>query len=193
VAVQVAVVTGVAVRHGAHERDAARDMNATIAAPLSIIRGPPLCDEPGLGALTLPGYLREVTSQYAEREALVIHHHNGTVQRWTYSELWERAMAVACALIDCGVGKDSRVGVLSVALASPRFPFLRRLVGLGDKGPAGIQTWTELLDHGVRDTTVQIVQARVDSVKPADAGALFFSSGSTGNHNWRATRCHGEF
>ena len=34
------------------------------------------------------------------------------VTRWTYAELWERAVEVARALIACGVGKDSRVGVL---------------------------------------------------------------------------------
>src|ERR1700726_2225265 len=87
-------------------------MSEPPAAPLSIVRGIPLSQEPGLGALTLPGYLREVTSRYARREALVIHHPNGAVERWTYGELWERSMAVARALASSGVAKDSRVGVL---------------------------------------------------------------------------------
>jgi acyl-CoA synthetase (AMP-forming)/AMP-acid ligase II len=78
----------------------------------SIARGVPLADEPGLGTLTLPGYLREVTARYAGREALVFHHPDGSVERWSYDDLWAKAMAVARALVACGVGKDSRVGVL---------------------------------------------------------------------------------
>lgn len=87
-------------------------MQTDAAGISSTIRGIPLEDEPGLGALTLPGYLREVTTRYAEREALVMHHPDGTVERWSYAELWERANAVARSLIACGVGKDSRVGVM---------------------------------------------------------------------------------
>ena len=41
-----------------------------------------------------------------------MHKTDGSVERWSYDELWERAMAVARALAACGVGKDSRVGVL---------------------------------------------------------------------------------
>jgi fatty-acyl-CoA synthase len=78
---------------------------------LSIVSGPPLSAEPGLGSLTLPGFLREVSAMYREREALVLRTAEG-VTRWTYAELWERAIEVACALRACGVGKDGRVGVL---------------------------------------------------------------------------------
>jgi fatty-acyl-CoA synthase len=81
------------------------------AQSLSIIAGPPLRDEPGLGALTLSGYLREVTSMYNEREALVLRTAEGAT-RWTYAELWERAVEVARALRACGVGNGGRVGVL---------------------------------------------------------------------------------
>ena len=42
-------------------------------ASLSIIKGVPLDQEPGIGALTLPGFLREVTTRFADREALVLH------------------------------------------------------------------------------------------------------------------------
>ncbi|MBF6170143.1 AMP-binding protein [Nocardia blacklockiae] len=75
--------------------------------PVAIAAGPPLAEEPGLGPLTLPGFLREVTERYGDREALVA---DGA--RWSYTELWERASAVARALRGCGVGKDGRVGVL---------------------------------------------------------------------------------
>ena len=78
---------------------------------ISIVSGPPLNTEPGLGALTLPGFLREVTATYSEREALVLHAPEG-VTRWTYAELWERAIEVARAVRACGVAKDGRVGVL---------------------------------------------------------------------------------
>ena len=77
----------------------------------SIVSGPPLSDEPGLGSLTLPGFLREVTQEYGEREALVFHNADGAT-RWTYAQLWERAIEVARALRRGGLGKDARVGVL---------------------------------------------------------------------------------
>jgi fatty-acyl-CoA synthase len=77
----------------------------------SIVSGPPLSDEPGLGSVTLPGFLREVTQEYGEREALVFHNADG-VTRWTYAQLWERAVEVARALRRGGLGKDARVGVL---------------------------------------------------------------------------------
>jgi fatty-acyl-CoA synthase len=81
------------------------------AASLSTIKGIPLDQEPGLGALTLPGFLREVTIRFADREALVLHTPNGAV-RWTYASLWDRAVEVARSLRACGVGRDSRVGIL---------------------------------------------------------------------------------
>jgi fatty-acyl-CoA synthase len=81
------------------------------AQELSMVYGPPLADEPGLGPLTLPGFLREVTDMYGDREALVWHT-AGDVTRWTYAQLWERAIEVARALRAGGLGKDSRVGVL---------------------------------------------------------------------------------
>ncbi|MBB5915568.1 acyl-CoA synthetase (AMP-forming)/AMP-acid ligase II [Nocardia transvalensis] len=84
---------------------------ATDDTATAIAAGPPLDEEPGLGTLTLPGFLREVTAAYGSREALVAHHDSG-VTRWTYDDLWERSVAVARALRACGVGKDSRVGVL---------------------------------------------------------------------------------
>jgi fatty-acyl-CoA synthase len=81
-----------------------------VASPyLSIASGPPLRDEPGLGPLTLPGFLREVTAAYGEREAVILRT-QGT--RWTYADLWERSVEVARALRAAGVGSGGRVGVL---------------------------------------------------------------------------------
>ncbi|WP_253869539.1 class I adenylate-forming enzyme family protein [Mycobacterium sp. 1164966.3] len=81
------------------------------AQRLSVVTGPPLCDEAGLGSLTLPGFLREVTQTYGEREA-VVWRSADSVMRWTYAQLWERAMEVARALRGCRLGKGARVGVL---------------------------------------------------------------------------------
>ncbi|MBB5686760.1 class I adenylate-forming enzyme family protein [Sphingobium boeckii] len=215
--------------------------------PPSIIAGRPLSEEEGLGALTLGGWLREVTDRFGPREALVLHEAGG-VTRWSYDELWERANAVARSLIACGVGKGTRVGVLMTnrpeflsavfgtalaggvattlstfstpaelehllrssgcsillleravlkknfaemvtalepaiadaapgALASPKFPFLRRIAAVGG-GSDGIEDWETFLSHG-DDTDQAIVDAAAASVSPADPGALFFSSGST--------------
>jgi len=220
-----------------------------VSEDLSIVRGTPLADEPGLGALTIPGYLREVTARYAEREALVWRSAAG-VERWSYATLWERAVEVARALVACGAGKDARVGILmtnrpeqlaaafgtalaggvivplntfstapelahlleassvstllferSIAgkdfaallrelepaiekaeagrLHSTRFPFLRRIAMLdGAATDASIETWSAFLRHGDA-TPPALVEARAASVTPADAGALFFSSGTT--------------
>jgi fatty-acyl-CoA synthase len=79
---------------------------------LSIVHGAPLGEEPGLGALTLPSYLRELTSRFAPREALVMRAPDGSAERWSYAELWARSLEVARALVACGAGKDSRIGVL---------------------------------------------------------------------------------
>lgn len=78
----------------------------------AIVRGRSLAEEPGLGTLTLPGLLQDVTERYSAREALVMHHPDGAVERWSYGDLTNQAMAVAKALVACGCGKDERIGIL---------------------------------------------------------------------------------
>jgi fatty-acyl-CoA synthase len=78
----------------------------------AIARGIPLEEEPGLGGLTLPRFLREVTDAWSEHEALVLHHGDGSVERWTFAELWERSNEVARALVAAGLNKGEPVGVL---------------------------------------------------------------------------------
>jgi len=78
----------------------------------STVRGPALADEP-LGALTLGGFLREVCSRNANKEALVFHAPDGAVLRRTYSQVWEEAFAIAQALVARGVTKETRVGLLA--------------------------------------------------------------------------------
>ncbi len=83
----------------------------TSGASLSVITGSPLAEEPGIGPLTLGGWLREVTTRHGPKEAAVMWL-DGAAERWSYADLWDRSMAVARALVACGVGKDARVGIL---------------------------------------------------------------------------------
>jgi len=81
------------------------------AGALSIIKGIKLSEEPGLGTLTIGGFAREVTERFADREALVMYGPEGRVS-WTYEDLWERSVEIARTLIACGVGKNTRVGIM---------------------------------------------------------------------------------
>jgi fatty-acyl-CoA synthase len=78
---------------------------------LSIVHAMPLSEEPGIGALSLPAYLREVTERYADNEAVVMHKGND-VERWSYRDLWSHSVEVAKALIASGVTRGTRVGIL---------------------------------------------------------------------------------
>ena len=123
---------------------------------LSIVFGPPLSDEPGLGALTLPGFLREVTRMYGEREALVWRTADG-VTRWTYSQLWERAIEVARALRGSGLGKGARVGVLM----TNRPEWLAAVFGTALAGGVAVtlSTFSTLpeLDYLIRASAVSVL------------------------------------
>lgn len=103
------------------------------SSALSIVTGTPLGEEPGLGALTLPGYLREVTTRFAGREALVRRSAHGTL-RWSYASLWERSIEVARALLAGSFGKNSRVGVLM----TNRPEFLAAVFGTGLAGGVAV-------------------------------------------------------
>jgi fatty-acyl-CoA synthase len=83
--------------------------------PLSILHGPPLAEEEGLGDLTLSGWFRSICEKGGSKEALVYYEGglaHGVRVSWTYADLWDRANEVARALIACGVGKGTRVGIL---------------------------------------------------------------------------------
>ncbi len=109
------------------------------ASGLSVIHGIPLQDEPGIGPLTIPAYLREVTTRYGSNEALVMHGPDG-VERWSYQTLWNKSVEVAKALIACGVGKDTRVGIMM----TNRPEYLSALFGTGLAGgvSVGISTFS---------------------------------------------------
>jgi len=87
-------------------------MTITETQPLmSLVKAIPLSEEPGLGALTVPGYLQQICDQYSADEALVLYQ-GDQAQRWTYADLYANSYAVAKALIKQGVEKDTRVGIL---------------------------------------------------------------------------------
>jgi acyl-CoA synthetase (AMP-forming)/AMP-acid ligase II len=65
------------------------------------------------------------------------------------------------------------------ALASLKFPFLRRLAMVdGGEALGAIEPWDAFLARGDGVATAQ-VEARAATVQPSDPGVLFFSSGST--------------
>ncbi|GGL19065.1 class I adenylate-forming enzyme family protein [Nocardia jinanensis] len=134
----------------------------------AIVAGPPLSEEPGLGTLTLPGFLREVTAQYASRTAL-ISPADGTA--WTYADLWDRAQAVARALHACGVGKDSRVGVLM----TNRAEWLAAVFGTSLAGGVAVALSTfstaPELDHLLRVSGVSVLLFE-RTVAKTDFGAV---------------------
>jgi acyl-CoA synthetase (AMP-forming)/AMP-acid ligase II len=74
--------------------------------------GPPLATEPGMGALTLGGLLAQTADRHAGREAICFHERDGSVVRWTYAELHDRARRVAKAIVATGAGKGTRVALL---------------------------------------------------------------------------------
>jgi len=100
-----------------------------IADGLSLVSGIPLADEVGIGALTLGGFLREVTARFGTSEAAVMHSETG-VERWTYDDLWSNSVDVARALLACGIGKGTRVGVLM----TNRLEFLSSVFGIALAG-----------------------------------------------------------
>ncbi len=84
---------------------------------LSLVSAIPLEDEAGMGALSIPAYLREVCERNGDREAVVMHGTyssggSGRVVRWSYQQLWDESQRVAKALVASGIGKGSRVGIL---------------------------------------------------------------------------------
>jgi fatty-acyl-CoA synthase len=110
---------------------------------VSIIRGIPLSEEAGLGELTLPGFIREVAERFCKREALVQRRPDGTMERWSYCDLWDHSMEVAKALIGCELGKGERVGVLM----TNRAEFLSAVFGSALAGGIAVPLSTFSTSH----------------------------------------------
>ncbi|MCJ2180862.1 class I adenylate-forming enzyme family protein [Novosphingobium album (ex Hu et al. 2023)] len=102
---------------------------------ISVAKGIPLSEEPGLGTLTVSGWLREVTGQFGPREALVQPRPDGSTERWTYADLWDRSMEVARSLVACGLGKGDRVGILATNRAEFISAFLGTVLAGGTAAP----------------------------------------------------------
>lgn len=126
---------------------------------LSLAHGPPIADEPDIGALTLGGWLREVTERHAAREAIVQQRPDGTSERWTYADLWDRAMQVARSLIACGTGKGERIGLLT----TNRSEFVAGCMGASLAGAVAVPLSTfstaPELDHLLRASACSILIA----------------------------------
>jgi fatty-acyl-CoA synthase len=110
---------------------------------VSILRGIPLADEPGLGELTLPGFIRQVAERFSEREALVQRRPDGTTERWSYCDLWDHSIDVAKALVACGLGKGERVGILM----TNRAEFLSAVFGSALAGGVAVPLSTFSTPH----------------------------------------------
>lgn len=133
-------------------------MNGTTSTPLSdnalsIVSGVPLEEEPGIGSLTIGGYLREVVSRYGPREAIVLRA-GETRLAWTYDALLSRSLEVARALVARGVGRDERVGILM----TNRPEFLASLFGAALAGavPVALSTFSTASELDVLFRTSQI-------------------------------------
>ena len=124
---------------------------------LAVVRGIPLDEEPGLGPLTLPSFLREIADRYGKNEALVMFRHGQESIRWTYQDLWDHSCEVAKALIACGVNKDSRIGILM----TNRLEWLSGCFGISMAGgtAVGISTFSTPaeLEHLLRESGVSIL------------------------------------
>ena len=124
---------------------------------MATFRGPPAETEEGMGALTLSGFLLEVTGRYPDREALVFHGPDGGVVRWTYRDLEREARRVARAVLGAGAGKDSRVAIL----LGNRPEWVAALYGVALAGAVAVPLNTYFeppeLDYVVRHSDTQLV------------------------------------
>lgn len=122
-------------------------------ASASIVHGIPLEEQPGIGPLTIAGYLREVVRRHGPAEAVVMRS-GGERLSWSYDELLARSMDVARALIATGAGKDTRVGILM----TNRPEFLTALFGTALAGgvPVALSTFATApeLDYMLRASQI---------------------------------------
>lgn len=131
-------------------------------AGLSWVEGPPLAQEPGQGAHTIGGYLREVAGRYGPREAVVLRKGEQRTA-WTYEDLLARSMEVARALVACGIGKGEPIGILM----TNRPEFLSSLFGAALAGavPVALSTFStpQELAHLLRASQISLLlyEARV--------------------------------
>jgi len=124
---------------------------------ISLVHGIPLAEEPGLGTLTLPGWLREVTAKFGPREALVQQRPGGVVERMSYRDFWNRSMDVARGLIACGIGKGTRVGILMTNRAEFLFAVFGTTLAGGVATPLSTFSTEAELDHLLAASAVSVL------------------------------------
>jgi fatty-acyl-CoA synthase len=76
--------------------------------------GPSLESTAGIGALTLPGFLDEVTQRFSESEAIVFDDplRDGETVRWSYRDLATNARKIAKSLLAAGVKRGDSVAIV---------------------------------------------------------------------------------
>lgn len=133
---------------------------ASVSDPtVSVVKGIPLEQEPGLESLTIPGWLRDVTDRFASREAIVQPRPDGTTERWTYADLWQRSMQVARALVACGLGKGDRVGILTTNRVEFITAFMGTSLAGGIAAPLSTFSTPSELDHLLASSCCKVLIA----------------------------------
>jgi fatty-acyl-CoA synthase len=81
---------------------------------VTTLTGPPLEGWPGIGALTMGGFLEEVGARFAANDAIVLDDalRDGATVTWTYADLLAEARRVAKALVATGVVQGEHVAIL---------------------------------------------------------------------------------
>jgi len=155
---------------------------------LSLVEAIGIADEPGLGALTIGGYLEDVVARVGTAEAVSFNTgpngSDGARLSWSYIDLRDAAMEVAGALLAGGMQPGERIGILM----TNRPEFLSAFFGIAMAGGVAVALSTfsteDELAHLVEasEITTLLMEARVlktdfaammGSLEPAvDAGAL---------------------
>lgn len=80
---------------------------------MTTFRGPAIDGQPGVGALTLGGFLEEVAERFGPNEALVFDDPlSGETTRWTYADLLAEAKQIALGLLELGDDGRAASGIL---------------------------------------------------------------------------------
>ncbi|MFN3472447.1 MAG: class I adenylate-forming enzyme family protein [Blastomonas sp.] len=137
---------------------------------MSLVRAIPIEDEPGLGSLTIGGYLREVTGRFGSAEAVVLNE-GAARTSWSYDQLWAHSLAVARALIAGGLGRGEPVGILM----TNRPEFLSAFFGTAIAGGTAVALSTfstpEELAHMLKAADISVLLLEGHVLKK-DFGAM---------------------
>ena len=129
---------------------------------LSRVVAIPLAEEPGIGARTIGGYLREVRGRFGPAEAVVFNE-GGERLSWTYDALWDEARTTARALLAQGMEPGARIGILM----TNRPEFLSSFFGIALAGGVAVALSTfstpEELAHLISASEIRtlLLEARV--------------------------------